>query len=442
MGAPLPEEVVGLLKAVTLQMNDLFLGLTDEGLIRYASANCTRLIGYDPQELVGARTLAYVHPDDTARATELLDAVIAHGTPLSFQARLRGKSGAYSWWEVQGSPYAIGGERRVFLVARDIDEKLRAQNALAESERLIRRLYEIASDPVSGLEDKLRLTLALGAERFGLPCAIVCRNDVAEPVVVARFGCGQAGPGMPTTVADAIAEAFASGSPCALKSAGAASLCNVIRVGGKPWGTLAFYDTRPTQRDYSDADHDVLNLMTLLVGSTIERYEDDAALRRLALHDSLTDLPNRRLLDDRIDATVAMCKRFKTTCAVLFVDFDRFKSINDELGHATGDAVLREVAHRIVAQLRDVDTLARVGGDEFVALLPQTNTPGAQTVAARIVEAVSRPLRVAHGRSITASIGIAVYARASDSAYTLIERADAAMYKAKSEGRCGIALSA
>ena len=443
MGAPLPEEVVGLLKAVTVQMSDLFLGLTDAGLIRYVSANCSRLIGYDPQELIGAPALGQLHPDDLSRATELLGDVIANGTPFTVTTRLRDKAGDYAWWEVQGSPYSIGGERRIFLVARDIDDELQVRAALAESEQFIRRLYDIASDPKPALEDKLRSTLALGCDRFGLPSAIVCRHDLEEPVVVARFGPALDGHCVPPTVSAALAETFASGLPCRIGAGVAPALCNVIRVGGKAWGALAFYDDRArTDTRFAEAEHDIMNLMTLLVGSEIERHEAKVDLERLALHDPLTDLPNRRLLDDRIGATVEMCKRFKTTCAVLFVDLDRFKSVNDELGHAAGDAVLRDVARRVAAQLRNVDTLARVGGDEFVALLPQTDAAGAKVVADRIMEAVRSPLRAAHRRSLSASIGIAAFSGAGDSGDSLIERADAAMYKVKSEGRCGIALSA
>ena len=441
MGAPLPEEVTGLLKAVTLQMSDLFLGLTDEGLVRYVSANCTRLLGYDPQELVGSRALALVHPDDFERVTRFIDEVIEKGTPFTSPTRLRAKNRAYSWWEVQGSPYAIGGERRIFLVARDIDEKVKAQCALAESERLIRRLYDIASDPKSGLDEKLRSTLALGSERFGLPSAVVCRFDDAEPVVIARSGSAPGEHGVPAGLARALDHTCAAGEPSASDADEAPSLCGVIRVSGKTWGALAFYDSQPRTMRFSEAEHDIMNLISLLVGSELERHENEVELRRLALHDALTDLPNRRLLDDRVGATIEMCKRFKTACAVLFVDLDRFKSINDELGHAAGDATLREVAHRIAAQLRNVDTLARVGGDEFVALLPQTDATGARVVADRIMNAVRRPLRVAHKRSVTASIGIAVLG-ANDTADVLIERADAAMYRVKSEGRCGIALSA
>jgi diguanylate cyclase (GGDEF)-like protein/PAS domain S-box-containing protein len=422
IGSPLPDEVVGLLKAVTLRMSDLFLGLTDEGLIRYVSANCTRLLGYDPQELIGGRALGHIHPDELATVTALLDDVIANGTPFTFPARLCDKAREYSWWEVQASPYTIGGERRIFLVARDIDEKVKAQAALAASEQLIRRLYDIASDPKAGLEEKLRSTLALGSARFGLPCATVSRYDDTETVVVARFGC-------------------VSGDE-AVGAEGAPSLCGVIRVSGQPWGTLAYFDTQRRSVPFSEAEHDIMNLMTLLVGSEIERRQNQDEMRRLALHDPLTELPNRRLLDDRIDASIEMCKRFKTTCAVLFIDLDRFKAINDELGHVTGDAALREIAHRVAGQLRNVDTLARIGGDEFVALLPQTDAPGARTVADKIVETVRRPLRTARRRSITASIGIAVFSKASDSAAALVERADAAMYKVKSQGRCGVALSA
>jgi len=338
----------------------------------------------------------------------------------------------------------VGSDKRTFLVARDIDDKLKANAALEASEQMIRRLYEIASDADESFSDKVQAILLLGCERFDLASAMVYRADLDQFAVVERFG-GAVHESDDLTAEQCafLTQLMASDTP--LSSASNQSptfLGTPIRVGGRMWGVLHFYGTQSRPNGYSPSDRDIVSLMALLVGSEIERHESQASLRRLALHDPLTDLPNRRLLDDRIGANITMCRRFRTSCALLFVDLDHFKTINDEFGHAAGDAVLREVSHRFDAQLRNIDTLARVGGDEFVILLPQTDGDGARIVADRILAALRKPLKVgATTASVGVSIGIAVH-HAGESVAQFIDRADSAMYSVKAAGRNGFALSA
>jgi diguanylate cyclase (GGDEF)-like protein len=160
-------------------------------------------------------------------------------------------------------------------------------------------------------------------------------------------------------------------------------------------------------------------------------------LKRLALHDPLTKLPNRLLLEDRIDQAVAHAERGKLRCAILFVDLDRFKQINDSLGHFAGDELLRCVARRLQTLVRAEDTVSRLGGDEFVLLLREiAHLDDAKAVADKILEALHEPFRL-HDQDlfVTPSVGISVYPQDGDNAQMLITRADAAMYNAKQAGR-------
>lgn len=168
-----------------------------------------------------------------------------------------------------------------------------------------------------------------------------------------------------------------------------------------------------------------------------DRRQAETRARHLADHDALTGLPNRRLLEDRLTQALALSQRNREQTAVMFIDLDRFKSINDLLGHSAGDVVLKEVSGRLVKQLRVVDTICRMGGDEFVVVLPEIKRASdAANVAAKILETVAQPFTV-EGRElrITPSVGISVYPDDGRDAETLIRNADAAMYHAKEIGR-------
>jgi diguanylate cyclase (GGDEF)-like protein/PAS domain S-box-containing protein len=170
---------------------------------------------------------------------------------------------------------------------------------------------------------------------------------------------------------------------------------------------------------------------------TAELEEAKAHAQHLADHDALTGLPNRRLLEDRLTQALALSHRNRKASAVMFVDLDRFKTINDSLGHAVGDALLKQVAGRLVDQLREGDTICRIGGDEFVVVLPEVKrSSDVAHVAQKVIEQLSQPVTVEERELVvTCSIGIAVYPDDGRDAESLIRNADAAMYHAKELGR-------
>ena len=170
---------------------------------------------------------------------------------------------------------------------------------------------------------------------------------------------------------------------------------------------------------------------------TSELQEAQARAQHLADHDALTGLPNRRLLEDRLTQALALSQRNRMQTAVMFVDIDRFKAINDSLGHAAGDALLKEISLRLVNQLRLGDTICRIGGDEFVVVLPEVKrSSDVAQVAQKVIEQLAQPVPLeARELIVTASIGIAVFPDDGGDAETLIRNADAAMYAAKELGR-------
>jgi diguanylate cyclase (GGDEF)-like protein len=169
--------------------------------------------------------------------------------------------------------------------------------------------------------------------------------------------------------------------------------------------------------------------------------EANAELQHLVLHDILTKLPNRMLLEDRVQQAVEECRRTDGHCAVLFVDLDRFKTLNDSLGHFAGDTVLRTVADRLRGAVRQEDTVSRLGGDEFVVLLKHVASPrDPGDTARKIMDSLARPIVLdGHELRIGSSIGISVYPHHGDTSARLIANADAAMYHVKKSGRSNVA---
>ncbi|UIY43520.1 bifunctional diguanylate cyclase/phosphodiesterase [Methylobacterium radiotolerans] len=188
--------------------------------------------------------------------------------------------------------------------------------------------------------------------------------------------------------------------------------CRMIEFGGKPATAVAL-------RDLTD------------------RKRDEARIRHLALHDALTDLPNRYLLEQRLGPALDAAALDGTGVAVIYLDLDRFKAVNDLHGHAAGDALLVQAAKRMLTELRPSDTLARVGGDEFVVVLTGARAPQrVAEIAGRLVEGLRRPFRIEdHRVEIGASAGVALYPADGSTAETLLRAADTALYRVKDEGR-------
>jgi two-component system, cell cycle response regulator len=167
----------------------------------------------------------------------------------------------------------------------------------------------------------------------------------------------------------------------------------------------------------------------------LEQYSH--VLESMAMYDALTGLPNRRLLMDRLSLAIAHARRNMSTMAVMFLDLDEFKEINDTLGHDVGDTLLRQVADRLVAAMRQEDTVARLGGDEFVIGLWETSHAyGVTALVSKVIQAVSQPYCIqGHSVSMTASVGVGMYPLHGEDVESLMKSADRALYEAKRSGK-------
>jgi diguanylate cyclase (GGDEF)-like protein len=188
--------------------------------------------------------------------------------------------------------------------------------------------------------------------------------------------------------------------------------------------------------DMMEAKTRIHNMLEVrLLYKQLEDYSRE--MESMALHHALTGLPNRRLLMDRLSLAIAHARRNTSAMALMFMDLDGFKQINDTLGHDVGDTLLCMVADRLVAAVRQEDTVARMGGDEFVIGLWNLKQANAiVSLVSKVIQAVSQPYRIqGHDVRITASIGVSIYPLHGEAGETLMKRADQALYEAKRAGK-------
>jgi diguanylate cyclase (GGDEF)-like protein len=223
-----------------------------------------------------------------------------------------------------------------------------------------------------------------------------------------------------------------------------------LKLRDKPIGTLCACRA-DTAAAFSDHDRYLLTALGDFAAVSIdnarlhestqrelaERIRAEEAVRRLAYHDTLTGLPNRTLFNDRLGVALAHARRHKQRVAVMLLDLDHFKGVNDTLGHSVGDQLLKAVGARLASAMRESDTVCRMGGDEFLLLLPEMAEPEyARNAAERILQAIRQPFVLGkHVLRVTTSAGFAIYPDDGEDADTLVKKADVAMYRAKEEGR-------
>ena len=342
---------------------------------------------------------------------------------------------------------------------RELSEQQAAENArlvvsLEERQRLLERLSKIQSSIVSRTElhEVLEAIVTgahelLGDETVGL--RLIDQQDPTHLVMVASAGVSPKllreirrsplglGAGGRAAAEDrlVVLEDYASDDhnlPAFASDGIRAALAAPVHEHGEVVGSLVVA-THRAGRTYSKAEREMLLAFAehASLALTDARTVEDAIHQ--AFHDSLTGLPNRLLLIDRLDHALARAARVNTETAVLFIDLDTFKTVNDSLGHAAGDELLKEAATRLLACVRSSDTAARFGGDEFVVLLEDVDEDRVGRVANRILDAMNEPFRVRNRQVfIGASIGIAV---GGDQADDLLRNADLALYRAKAKGK-------
>ncbi|MCK7595553.1 diguanylate cyclase domain-containing protein [Pseudomarimonas salicorniae] len=411
-----------------------------EGRFVYVSAAGERIFGYPPEAMRGRRMIELVAPEDRPRTLEASARVMAgnplphfenhyvhrlgHRVPIMWTAR---------WSEAHGMRIAV---------ARDITERRRAEQlhhalfALSEAAHETRDLHALLGRTHAILDGLLpdshcevvlrdngqdRLHYLYRSERH--PTAGI--DPAADPFLAGVIEAGRA-----RRSNDGSAGSARSGSRIGVPLVGESSVIGCIAL-----------ERDPGRAGFGEDDLELLRHVSRQVAAAIERNRLHARLERLAHFDALTGLPNRSLLIDRVEVAIARAERHGHQLALLFVDLDGFKQINDERGHAAGDRLLQETAHRLQRAVRSCDTVARIGGDEFVILIEDLVEPqGAQHVA----DSIGRQLQASTDGVdplCGASVGIALYPRDGVDVYCLLARADKAMYEAKRARRRPVRLS-
>lgn len=403
------------LRSILDNMQDTYYRTDIEGRIVRASKSAERLLGYPLDQLIGRRLAElYCEPGERDQFLRMLAA--GGGSVRQFEVRLRRGDGTVIWVSTNAQYYrdAAGRVAGVEGTTRDVTEARRAQDEL----RLAARVFECAAEGIVITDGALAILSINPAfvDLIGADGARVAGRCIFE------FAAGPEG--------DAL-EAKLRG---ALKASGQWSgEVRARRVDGSSFPSWLSIST--VRADAGEPIHCVA-----MFSDITERKASQARMAFLAHHDALTQLPNRLLLRDRVDQAISRAARTGTRLALLFVDLDDFKRVNDSFGHQAGDALLREIAGRLGHCIRETDTVSRYGGDEFVVVLPDLADLGVvERVVRCISEQVSAPLHAAGAQvCVSCSIGVAVYPGDGVDCDALVRHADAAMYAAKRAARAPV----
>lgn len=405
-----------------------------------------QLIGKDWSEIIASECR-----DDALDAFRL----VSRGEAIEFDSFLLDKLGNRIDVQMKLVPLRVSDRiDGAYAIAKNVMAQRSAERAIALQGERIRELYLAAAARGQSVEAQIDNTLALGCRLFGFDYGYLTRFDDSTISILNAVGDGsgvQAGSIFPkeeglsrhligerqSVFIPDLDEPPWDKDPARDSAPWKSYFATKLLVGNREFGALVFAGRQARASGIPELDKDLLQLMALFVAAAIERAQHAERIEQLAFYDSLTGLPNRVLFNDRIRQAMSAAKRYSRGFAVMYLDLDAFKEINDRHGHPVGDLVLKAVADRLVQTLRESDTVARFGGDEFVILQPVVSGyVDAADLSGKIVEAMQAPLQVENfHQAVHTSIGIALYPQDGLTADELMDRADRALYRAKRAGR-------
>ncbi|GAA3546354.1 GGDEF domain-containing protein [Zobellella aerophila] len=430
---------------------DAICVVNKEGHFVYVSAACERIFGYTPEEMIGRPMIELVFPEDRERTLQTVDEIISGEPQPHFENRYVRKDGQVVniMWSARWSET----DQLRIAVARDITRCKHAERVQAALYAISEAVHE--ADDLGTLFQRIHRIIGalLPTTHFYIALYDEASGEVSFPYHVDAYD--------PLPVPQHID----SDTPCnRVIRGGQTLLLNPEDVLGsessrygaaygrrlKSWlgvplqsrnGTIGalIVQSYADNARYTEKDRELLQFVSRQVADAIERKQMMARLQHIALYDQLTHLPNRTLFHDRMQLALAKARRHQGQLALLYLDLDKFKEVNDTLGHGTGDVLLDKVARRLELCVRECDTLARLGGDEFVVLLESiVLSEQAVLVAEKIRHALNQPFDLA-GREvhIQLSIGIALFPLHGDDEQQLLRHADEAMYAEKKSGAPG-----
>jgi diguanylate cyclase (GGDEF)-like protein/PAS domain S-box-containing protein len=383
------------------------------------NGNFEAFSGYARAEILAMHPLDFIAEKDRAAVASAIQRVFADGAEVTLEADLRAKSGAVAPYVFTGKPLQLGGETVLIGIGHDISKRKRAEAQMSQA--------------------KERLDLALSGSGLAL-----WDWDLAINMAYFNEGWAQL-TGAPPREAIFRGEEVVSWNHPDDREIFSAAFDDAVKGGTTDFNAeyrilneagewiWIFSRGKVTQRDASGR---ALRMTGTSSNITKRKLAEERA-EFLATRDPLTGLPNRMLLNDRLEQGIASAARNRTRLAFMFIDLDRFKTINDSLGHHVGDELLKQVAARLSSCVRATDTVARLGGDEFAVILEDVRSDdGAHHVAANMIASLASAIFVGSLQLNTScSIGIGLFPADGRDSATLMKNADAAMYSAKEKGR-------
>jgi diguanylate cyclase (GGDEF)-like protein/PAS domain S-box-containing protein len=390
--------------------------IIQNGKFKYVNPLFQELTGYPEEEFVSKYSLDFVHPEDREMVRKKAIESLKGNSPLPYEYRFISKSGEIIWVLERATSIEYRGKRAAVGSFMDITELKRLGGALTLSEEKYRTILDEIQDAYFEVDL---------AGNFIFVNDSVCRHlgYSREELMKMNYRTFIA-----VEDAKAVYQVF-----------------NQVYRTGEPNKGFGY---RMVRKDGSTGFAEIsVSLLRNEKGEVVgfrgigrdvtERIQLQEKLADMATHDPLTGLPNRILLNDRLIVGLAQAQRTAAKLAVMMLDLDRFKNINDEKGHTVGDGLLKAVGERLTTLVRKSDTVARVGGDEFVLLISQiSRAEDAIKIAQKVLDAFCKPFVFdGHRLHITTSIGIAMYPEDGEDVETLLKNADTAMYWAKEQGR-------
>ncbi len=394
---------------------------SDEQRITFVSERSEPLLGYAPSEWMNHENFwpLVVHPDDHPEARRLTSEYFEQGEGGSNLYRWRTKDGRSLWMESHVEVIKDTEDKPIGLrgVSIDVTDRVRAERGRKESDELFRLMIEGVKDyGIFTMDpDGIIITWNDGAQRM---YQYTEQEIIGQHASVLYSQDSLRRDEFENELREAAKGGKSINESLRQRKDGSAFLAEAI--------STALYDENNNLRGFARVVRDIT-----------ERAEAEETIRHQALHDPLTGLPNRKALEERIEVLIKQANRHHTKIAVLFLDLDRFKNINDSLGHLIGDMLLKEVASRFRSIIRAEDTVARLGGDEFVITLSDIDNSGdVIKVAKKIIESMQVPMQIGqHSLRVTSSIGVAIFPSDGKDIYGLLKNADTALYRAKELGR-------
>lgn len=398
-------------KAFHASPDGLLLTRQRDGLLIEVNEGFSHLSGYSSPDVLYRSTLDLKLWVDLQQRIELLSLLKQQGYVRDFRCSIRHKDGRIRLCEVSSRPLMIGAETCMLTIARDITERHQMQEKLLQTATVFQSTAE-------------------GIVFTDLQQTITAVNRAFTEIT--GYSESEALGQTPRILASGLHDsAFYIAMWHQLSSEGhwQGEICNKRKNGET-------YPCWMTISAVRDSEHQITHFVAVFADISSLKHAQDR-LDHQAHHDPLTNLPNRLLFENRLQQALSDPDRYGQQGAVLFLDLDRFKNINDSLGHPIGDLLLKAIALRLKEQLRDIDTVARQGGDEFIILLPALKNPSdAELIANKLLACFNAPFVAGeHELFISASIGTSIYPDDGTDVATLVKNADAAMYRSKLKGR-------